>query len=392
MEQADVSDLWCERRLLARIHRYSRERRRQAVKPVPPEAYLRFLARWHALEDPASLEAALERLEGWAAPVHCWVQSLFRARVAAPDAAVLDLQFLSGRLNWFRPPTAHGEGRQVVTGSPVALVPRGHLDHWLQAGSGKAQPVVERSGAIEEVVARLRADGATFQEDLVRATGLTESGVQEALRSLVYEGAVTADAFSPLLALLAPKSRKRRGRSRERLPVGRWSLLEAPVEHDEDVGPQARRTERLATISLALLKRYGVVFRAVLQRETLLPPWRDLLHALRRLEDRGEVLGGRFVDGFSGEQFALPEAAGLLRQCQRPANNPATAVISGVDPLNLGGILVPGPKTPALASHRILLEDGLPAARLAGDALDVLPGGNSGSAQRLEALLSGTGG
>ncbi len=200
---------------------------------------------------------------------------------------------------------------------------------------------------------------------------------------------MTADAFSPLIALLKPQARKGRKRGRGGLPVGRWSLLEAPEEHEEGVGPQARRSERLATISLALLKRYGVVFRAVLQRETLLPPWRDLLHALRRLEDRGEVLGGRFVDGFSGEQFALPEAAGLLRQCQRPATRPATAVISGADPLNLGGILVPGPKTPALAAHRILLEDGLPTARLVGDALDLLPAGNSGSPQRAEELLHG---
>jgi ATP-dependent Lhr-like helicase len=218
---------------------------------------------------------------------------------------------------------------------------------------------------------------------------LSGSEVQEALRTLVYDGVVTADAFSPLIALLRPESRKGRRRSRGGLPVGRWSLLEAPLEHEEGVGPQARRSERLATISLALLKRYGVVFRAVLQRETLLPPWRDLLHALRRLEDRGEVLGGRFVDGFSGEQFALPEAASLLRQYQRPASHPATAVISGVDPLNLGGFLVPGPKTPALASHRILLEDGLPTARLVGETLDVLPGANASSAQRAEELLRG---
>jgi ATP-dependent Lhr-like helicase len=218
---------------------------------------------------------------------------------------------------------------------------------------------------------------------------MSGSEVEEALRTLVYDGSVTADAFSPLIALLKPKSRKGRRRSRGGLPVGRWSLLEAPPDYEDGVGPQARRTERLATISLALLKRYGVVFRAVLQRETLLPPWRDLLHALRRLEDRGEVLGGRFVDGFSGEQFALPEAASLLRQCQRPASHPATTVISGVDPLNLGGFLVPGPKTPALAANRILLEDGLPTARLMGDTLDVLPAADSDSVRRAEERLRG---
>ncbi|MEE4173996.1 MAG: DEAD/DEAH box helicase [Xanthomonadales bacterium] len=390
MEQDDVKELWCERRLLARIHRYSRERRRQAVKPVPPEAYLRFLARWHALDNPASLDLALERLEGWAAPVACWLNALLRSRVAVPDAGTLDRHFLSGRLNWFRPPTARGEGRQVVAGSPVALVPRGHLDDWLQAGALPQPPAFEGSRAVERLVAVLRDGGATFQDDLVRATGLSEAEVQEGLRSLVYGGAVTADAFSPLLTLLTPESRKRRKglkHSGAGLPIGRWSLLEAPAESDDGPGPQARRTERLATISLALLKRYGVVFRAVLQREPLLPPWRDLLHALRRLEDRGEVLGGRFVDGFSGEQFALPEAAGLLRQCQRPADNPAMAVLSGADPLNLGGILVPGPKTPALAAHRILLEDGLPTARLLGDTLETLPAANGGTRQRAEERL-----
>mgnify|MGYP000208124657 CR=1 FL=1 len=169
--------------------------------------------------------------------------------------------------------------------------------------------------------------------------------------------------------------------------LGRWSLARPPSTAEEEVlfGDQAR----LATVCEALLRRYGVVFRAALERESLAPPWRYLLRYLRRMEDRGEVLGGRFVDGFSGEQFALPEAAGLLRQCQRPADNPAMAVISGVDPLNLGGFLVPGPKTPALAAHRILLEDGLPTARLVGDPLHLLPASKPGSAQRAEELLRG---
>ena len=396
MEQDGVTDLWCERRLLARIHRYSRERRRQAVRPASPEAYLRFLSRWHALDDPASLEQALDRLEGWSAPVHCWMAALLRARVTDPKPADLDLHFLSGRLNWFRPPTRKPADRQVVSGSPVALVPRAHLDDWLALDpGGSAGNAADQGEDLQRIIAVLRERGATFQDDLVRTSGLAADRVQAVLRTLVYEGRVTADAFSPLLALLEPGSRKRRraGRrigghgGRAALPVGRWTLLEPPGESEAPAGPQSRQAERLTTVALALLGRYGVVFRAVLQRESLLPPWRDLLQALRRMEDRGEVLGGRFVEGFSGEQFALPEAAGLLRQCLNPVPRPVATVISGVDPLNLGGIIAPGPKTPALAAHRILLEDGLPTARLLGDELELLPAANPETRERAENLL-----
>ncbi len=405
MEQEGATDLWCERRLLARIHRYSREQRRKAVKPVPPEAFARFLFRWHALDDPASLDQALERLEGWSAPVDAWEHGLLRARVKDAEPAALDQRFLSGELAWFRPLLEAGSGQRVVAASPVALVPRAHLDDWRGSGQGAGQGQNQESGEGEDSADRdnpyaarirevLERQGASFMPDLERATGLLAPQLEEGLKALVYAGEVTADAFSPLRWLLRPdrqktkvRQRLERGRGKALAPVGRWSLLRPLVEEDEQALAQACHQARLATLCTALLNRYGVVFRTVLQREPLLPPWRDLLRYLRRMEDRGEVRGGRFVDGFSGEQFALPEAVGLLHQCRDGAARPPLAVISAADPLNLGGLVLPGAKTPAQAGNRILLQDGLPAARLVGEEVEVLSGANKDATARADELL-----
>jgi len=371
------SGTWCERRLLARIHRYSREQRRSAVRPVPPQAYARFLLHWHQLDEPdGSLEQALERLEGWAAPVAAWEQSILPVRCAGYDPQQLDQRFLSGELAWFRPRLPATGERQVVAASPVAIVPRPHLYDW--RGDPPLEDGATRGGVAAKVHAVLASQGASFTADLERATGLLRPQLEEGLKALVYEGVVTADAFSPLRWLLRPERTKqrlesRRGRSAV-LPVGRWSLLDSGPGSGENVGEAFALQQRLAHVCLALLRRYGVVFRAVLQRETLVPPWRDLLRYLRRMEDRGEVRGGRFVDGFSGEQFALPEAVGLLRRCQESENQRMLRVISAADPLNLGGFIVPGPRTPAQAGHRILLEDGLPVARQVGVEVEELPG------------------
>jgi ATP-dependent Lhr-like helicase len=393
MEQGGLEDLWCERRLLARIHRYSRARRRQAVQAVGPAAFARFLARWHALDDPASLDRALERLEGWTAPVAAWERDLLAIRVAEAGPDVLDQRFLSGLLAWFRPLAPRVTGQAVVRASPVALVPRDRLGDWraLTAPATAELRLAEDDATARRIHAALKRRGAMFMSDLEKETALEYDALEAGLRSLVHAGAVTADAFSPLSWLLRPEREKRRARQRLARgrglpPIGRWSLL-APA--DEEPAGEAARQERLATACRALLRRYGVVFRAVLEREPLLPPWRELLRCLRRMEDRGEVLGGRFVDGFSGEQFALPEAADLLRKCRRPAGRPTLAVISAADPLNLGGIVLPGPKTAAQAGHRILLEDGLPVARLAGQGLEVLAGASPTAAVRAEQLLGG---
>jgi len=224
-----------------------------------------------------------------------------------------------------------------------------------------------------------------FTSDLEQASGLLRPQLEQVLKTLIAAGAITADAFSPLRWLLRPEAQKlRRTRSRVRgadnllagLPVGRWSIPVITGAANENKEPLLTGSgqHRLAVICQALLRRYGVVFRAVLQREPLLPPWRELLGYLRRMEDRGEVRGGRFVDGFSGEQFALPEALGLLRQAVSATESPVFTAINGCDPLNLGGIIVPGAKTPAMPGNRVLLENGLPVARVMGEELEEFPG------------------
>jgi ATP-dependent Lhr-like helicase len=232
-----------------------------------------------------------------------------------------------------------------------------------------------------------------FTRDIEQRTGLLRPHLEEALKALVYEGSVTADAFSPLRWLLRPERIKARQERRQRgvlspVPVGRWSLLAADSGNEDQAGPAAVRQQQLATICKSLLRRYGVVFRAAVQRETLLPPWRYLLAYFRRMEDRGEVRGGRFVDGFSGEQFALPEAIGLLRQCREPDENPGLAVISSVDPLNQAGWILPGPRTPAGINNRLLLEDGQVVARIMGDDVEQFPGISPRAAQRARDLLT----
>lgn len=344
---------------------------------------MRFLAQWHALDEPAGLDQALGLLEGWSAPVEAWEGALLKPRTGDQALIDLDQRFLSGALAWFRPVQA-GASQQVIAASPVALVPRAHLPAWrLGADDGRSGEHRDNNsktnGYDDKIIDILKSGGAMFMPDLVRETGLLAPQLEEGLKSLVYQGRVHADAFSPLRWLLRPENSKRRAESRRRRhpalangPVGRWSLLPDPVAEADR--PAEQRQQRLAIVCDALLRRYGVVFRAVLAREPLAPPWRDLLRYLRRMEDRGEVRGGRFVDGFSGEQFALPEAIGALRQAAVPVERPGLTVISATDPLNLGGYLVPGPRTPALAGNRVLLEGGLPVARLLNGEVELLAG------------------
>jgi ATP-dependent Lhr-like helicase len=199
--------------------------------------------------------------------------------------------------------------------------------------------------------------------------------IEQALGTLVVRGLVTADAFSPLRWLIRPEAARRRQlKAAQRHAsfsaadmLGRWSAVRFVAEK-----PEVPNQDELASLCTALLRRYGVVFRAVLERESLAPPWRHLLRYLRRMEDRGEVHGGRFVDGFSGEQFALAEAVGLLRQHSRVPEQHQLVVIGASDPLNLGGLITPGVRTAAVNGHRILLCDGVPLARMQGEVLEVL--------------------
>jgi len=391
---AETGRTWCERRLLARIHRYSRERRRRAARPVSPAAYMRFLVEWHGLGEPAGeLEQALAQLEGWAAPVAVWEQGLLANRCADYSPQRLDEQFLSGFLTWFRP-GGNGQAQQLVAATPVAIVPRRRFAAWWSGGA----PAASTLGSLaERIRSALVEGGAMFTIELEERTGLMQTQIEQGLAELVAQGLVTADAFSPLRWLIRPDAEKRRREkrlSRRRMGaaggrdiglLGRWSVMRATgAGSSENLFPEQAR---LAALCEALLLRYGVVFRAVLERETGLPPWRHLLRYLRRMEDRGEVHGGRFVDGFSGEQFALPEAVGLLRRCAAEPNGRQLRVISAADPLNLGGIITPGVKTAVRPGNRILLLDGLPAARLQGEELEMLCRGGEVKAAEAERYL-----
>ncbi len=382
---------WCERRLLARIHRYSRERRRKAARPVSPAAYMRFLLDWHGLGSPVGeLEQVLGLLEGWTAPVAAWEQGLLASRCADYSSQKLDEQFLSGFVTWFRPPGQAPDARQLVAATPITIVPRKHRAAWQGNEAGD-------TGTAESVAARLlqvlRDKGAMFSTDLEQECALLRPGFEQAIAALVAQGLITADTFSPLRWLIRPEAEKRKQQKAMRrrkmaaagAMLGRWSA--AATRTGADRHEAFPEQALLAVVCEALLRRYGIVFRAVLERESLLPPWRQLLPYLRRMEDRGEVHGGRFVDGFSGEQFALPEAVGLLRRHARRPDHDQLRVINASDPLNLGGIITAGVKTPAKAGNRILLENGLPVARLLGGKIELLPGAKDVSLVEAERRL-----
>ncbi|MEQ1439408.1 DEAD/DEAH box helicase [Fontimonas sp. SYSU GA230001] len=363
---------WCERRRLARIHRYTRDRRRAEFEPVAPAAFMRFLLAWHGLaggeqrEGPVALEAVLAQLEGCPVAAAAWEADVLPARLRHYDPGWLDQLCASGRVLWQRPPDGDVRKAAPVRTTPIMLLLREQAAHWQTQAD--AEP--ELSAAARAVLGVLRAHGASFFVDLVADTGLLRSQVEEALGELVSHGLITADGFAGLRALIAPadlKARRlRRGGVRaafENLEsAGRWSLTRARRTATRDDAAPDAEVEYVARV---LLRRYGVVFRKLVEREPQLPPWRELHYVLRRLEARGEIRGGRFVSGCAGEQFALADAAAMLRRFRDDAD-PALVVVAGCDPLNLTGTLLPGERVPALPGHRVLLRAGVPAAALVG--------------------------
>jgi ATP-dependent Lhr-like helicase len=323
---------WCERGLLARIHRYSLERRRRAIAPVSEADFRRFQRAWQGLDDPGegpeALYAVIEQLAGLSQPAAAWEREVLPARLHGYQPFWLDQLCAEGRVAWLRllPPRVSGERRRVTTpvrSTPIALVPREHLALWRQLAPA-ISPDIELSGLAMRVRDALGGLGASFFADVVAATGLLRTQVETALAELVALGLVTSDSFSGLRTLIAPASQRpsfapRRHRSpRPRVSgvgaAGRWALLPALP-----AGDAAARDGAVAHAAQTLLQRHGVVFRAALDDETCAPPWRELLYVYRRLEARGELRGGRFVERFAGEQFALPEAVDALRMLHRDA-------------------------------------------------------------------------
>ncbi len=382
------ADEWCDRRLLARIHNYTVKRLRAEIEPVAARDFLRFLFRWQRvapsarMEGPDAVNAIVGQLEGYEAPAGAWEADILPARIAEYEPAWLDDHCLAGRISWarLRPRVAAviGNGRKAapVRSTPITLLPRRHAPLW--GAISPAADGIHPSQRGQTVMEAIREHGALFFDELVEVTGLLRPQVEEALAELVALGLVNSDSFGGLRALLVPSADRRpppHGRRRRRTRVfgmedaGRWAMARkvrtaTPLKGDSEAGEHIARS---------LLRRYGVVFWKLLEREAdWLPPWRDLLRVYRRLEARGDIRGGRFVAGFSGEQYALPEAVGMLRDTRRKPLTGEWISVSGADPLNLAGILTPGPKLAALAGNRLLFRDDLPVAMLAGGEVQFL--------------------
>jgi ATP-dependent Lhr-like helicase len=367
---------WCERRVLARIHRYTVNRLRREIEPVELRDFMRFLFRWQRVavdarvEGPDAVAGVISQLEGFEAPAAAWETEILPARVNEYDPAWLDELSLAGRVAWSRLVPAKANGDRTpspVRTTPIVLMPRKNMGAWTSLSAGDAPAAA--SPRAQQVAQHLTEHGASFFEELVDGTRLLRVQVEEALGELVALGLVTADSFAGLRALLVPADRRRttyaHGRRRRGAlfgleDAGRWSLVRRRTDAVDD----PNLVEHAAR---ALLRRYGVVFWRLTAREAdWLPPWRDLLRCYRRLEARGEIRGGRFVAGVSGEQFAAPEAIGLLRDARRAERTGALLSVSGADPLNLLGILTPGTRLPALTGNRVLYRDGVPLAVHAG--------------------------
>ncbi|MHB8535957.1 MAG: DEAD/DEAH box helicase [Sulfuricaulis sp.] len=381
---------WCERRLLARIHRYTLSRLRAEIEPLSAADFLRFLFRWHGLgaeplpEGPSALAAIVEQLEGFEASASGWEADILPLRTHHYDPEWLDGLCLSGRVLWARltpPKPVAGKDRTSggpVRSTPIALLTRRHGALWRQLMSRRPADVPRLSPRAQSVADYLRTHGASFFDDIVGGTGLLKTQAEEALGELVGVGLIHADSFAGLRALLMPANRRggMHGPRRRRVAefgiaeAGRWTLLPRAAE----AGPRPD-PETVEHVARLLLKRYGVVFKRVLEREAgWLPPWYELLTVYRRIEARGEIRGGRFVAGFPGEQYALPEALSALRALRREQADGTLVSVSAADPLNLVGILTPGARVPALAGNRVLYRDGVPiAVHVAGESRFLAP-------------------
>jgi ATP-dependent Lhr-like helicase len=358
---------WCERRLLARIHRYTLNRLRAEIEPVATADFMRFLFRWQhvqpdqRLQGRESLAAVLAQLEGFEAAAVSWEGDILPARIADYDPAWLDSLCLAGKVAWTRLSAANG-GQSPVKSSPLALVGRRHLPCWRPfAEAGDASELAATSRHVAETLA---GRGALFFEELAEATGLLKTQLEMALGELVARGFVASDSYMGLRALLVPEQKKQRYR---RLALGmeeagRWTLVRPLAAAGPERQDAEGRREAVEHVAGVLLQRYGVVFRALLARETVVPPWQELLRVYRRLEARGDIRGGRFVAGHFGEQFALPAAVESLRGIRKHQSPEELVAVSAADPLNLAGVITPGPRIPAFPGNRILYRGGIPLA------------------------------
>jgi len=373
-----VEEEWCERHLLARIHRYTVKRLRREIEPVERVDFMRFLADWQHLsattrmQGREALPTVVEQLEGFQAAAAAWEADLLPARLKDYGGTWLDELCRSGRIVWTRLAGRLRASGGPVRGTPIVLLPRRQLPTWYALASDAPAP--ELSSRAQRVLECLNAQGALFFDELQHDAHLLRSELEDALGELVAVGLVNADSFAGLRALLAPASKRSRTARRSRGgafiggmdDAGRWALVRKSGAGEEEARTPAFDAEALEHIARVLLRRYGVVCWRLLAREAdWLPPWRDLLRVYHQLEARGEIRGGRFVAAVAGEQFALPEALGLLREVRKRPLTGEMLAVSAVDAFNQLGTLLPGSRVPALAANRILFRDGLPVAVLA---------------------------
>jgi ATP-dependent helicase Lhr and Lhr-like helicase len=376
---ASTPKQWCDRRLLARIHRLTIRGLRDQIRPVEPHEFLRFLVRHHhmLLENQwggaVGVREAIAQLQGFELPAGAWESRVLSARVSEYDPQWLDNLFLAGEVVWGRispphraedsPPSMAPLTRVV----PISLILREDLSALLPHEEG-SKPMVR--GAAQAVLDALEARGALFFNELTALTGMLPAYVEESLRELAALGLVTSDVFGAIRKIVEgnrARGSRRRRTSRRPLhattaPIGRWSLFPGMVG-------RASRAQHLEAWCRQLLLRWGVVFRDLLERESSAPSWQDLVSTFRRLELRGEVRGGRFVSGVAGEQYAAHEAVDRLRQARDTAADDIWLVLSAADPLNLFGTVVPGPRIAATHRNALVLRDGrLIASRQAGEA------------------------
>ena len=367
---------WCERHLLARIHRYTIGRLRREIEPVSRRDLMRFLLDWqHAtpgtrLSGPDALGAVLSQLEGFEAAAGAWENELLAARIEDYSSRWLDELCRAGRIGWNRLRSGGGSSGPVRA-TPIVLLPRRQLNLWTSIADRNQDQEPLLSSRAQAVVDTLTAQGALFFDELLDAARLLRTELEDALGELVSAGRVTADSFAGLRALLTPATKRESSKHRrvrrhslsEIEDAGRWSLVRAPLPSTN--AANEGQADTIEHIARALLRRYGVVFWKLLEREApWLPSWRELLRVYHRLEARGEIRGGRFVEGLVGEQFALPEAIGPLRSVRQRPPEQQRVCLSGSDPLNLVGTVLAGDRLPALAGTRVLYEDGVPVAAL----------------------------
>ncbi len=379
---------WCDRRLLARIHRLTVGMLRKQIEPVTAAQFVRWLMRWQHITPGTQVAGergtfeVLQQLQGFEIPANAWERQVLARRITDYDPKWLDQLCLSGAVGWGRlsphPATLDPGGspangtqprqRRVIPTSvaPITFFVREEADwmglnlnpHFRQNRPEAEHPNAAQNSGLSHgaqlVLEFLRQRGASFFADMVRGTGKLKAEIETALWELVAAGLVTADGFDNLRSLIDPKRRAGQGIGRTTRPrhsAGRWALLHADIA--------VERPRAIESACWMLLRRYGIVIRDSLARESNLPGWRELLMGFRRLEDRGEIRGGRFVDGFLGEQFALPVAVESVRAMRNQPLTGETITLSAADPLNLVGILVPGERVPAISGKTVSYLDGI---------------------------------